>query len=207
MSVRIKDVSNFRGGADGYYHHVIDDLGAKIYRKAEYGLAQKEYLITLYAQTSGLTVEALAWGTFSIPQGKHKYVSRPGIWMRHIAGQNCRDYARELGWEHNSNFSKINAESWGYEAPQFSPILDQIETIGTVLKEMGISCNDHETNFGNFMIPEGSQKVIAIDFSFEVDNQQLLKTVWPTFYKKLAVTLPEEYIARLAELKILDFVL
>lgn len=203
MSVRIQDSAKAQKGADGYYHHVTGDLGIKVYRQPDDSMAQREYLLTCYAYDStGASVEALGYSHVQVILGG-KLVSRPGIYLRHIDGQNCRDFARDLGWAHNARFGKNEAEMWGYDSPDFAPVADRINSVCNTLQEQGFQCLDHLENFGNFMLDECG-KVHAIDFSYEAENVQLLRKIGPQYFHKLAIGMPSAYVEYLFNMNSLE---
>ena len=108
-------------GRHGYYYHIVDDLGAKIIKRGGLSQAQTEYLFLIYAQnhksTVGMTCEAFACGMVG---------DNPIIWMKHIDGITCMEYARHLGWGHCSTYNKVEAFLWGYNCSSFAPIIDKM---------------------------------------------------------------------------------
>ena len=175
-------------GARGDYHHIGDGLGVKVLRKGNLSTAQIEYLFHIYAQSElpGMTGIVHACG---MVQYRNKV--RPAIWMEHLEGITCQEYAYILGKAHNSKFSELEAYTWGYECTVYSSILSRMTSIVEALKGIGLSCMDHDDNPSNFILTNDG-RVLAIDFSEEGDDISLSvkKKIYANHRHTLEYTLP-----------------
>ena len=155
-----------------WYHKINANFGMKIFKDFS-PLVELEFLITRYVyshclhSTNVLCCDEVKIGILDecdMPIGLH-----PVIYMEHLEGVTL-EYCIEKVMKTNPHFlTDSYDESYFYamENPTIIKLMKQYDRIIDELISIGLTTDDHDESFANFIVEDKSEILFAIDYSHE----------------------------------------
>jgi len=202
-SVILGKVNHNGKGVHGWYRKVNSVVGIKIYEEADADTAMLEYLLTRYAERSGvMTTKALAFGTAEVGIKKAfdnsrkdlPVMNRPVMWMKHIEGETMEYHIEALIKKAPRTVRGYDDRfDWAMKQPVLASILKQYNHSVKALTDIGMNMDDHDENFNNFIVdPAGILHVIDFSFESQFASPEFTRMVTVEMAPFLALRMPEE---------------